>query len=285
MKAEVVTPAGAMLGEGPVWDAAINTLWWVDVPGQTLHSWDGGTARAIALPHVASLAAPRGDGVVTLVTDKGLVPFDPVFLGTLETRTIEPERPGNRSNDGKVSPGGRLLVGTMGRAGERKAGAIHVVEPTGAIRRLLGDITIPNGIAWSPDGKWLHYADSALQTVYRAPWDEKAGTIGEPEPFLQPAWPCVPDGAAMDSRGIYWVALWDGGRVVGVGPDGAIVGEIALPVSRPTACAFGGEGLKTLFITSAADGDSSPLAGALFAVEMPVAGAVVPPFGWLPEAQ
>lgn len=285
MKAEVVTPAGAMLGEGPVWDAAINALWWVDVPGQTLHSWDGGTARAIALPHVASLAAPRGDGVVTLVTDKGLVPFDPVFLGTLETRTIEPERSGNRSNDGKVSPGGRLLVGTMGRTGERKAGAIHVVEPTGAIRRLLGDITIPNGIAWSPDGKWLHYADSALQTVYRAPWDEKAGTIGEPEPFLQPAWPCVPDGAAMDSRGIYWVALWDGGRVVGVGPDGAIVGEIALPVSRPTACAFGGEGLKTLFITSAADGDSSPLAGALFAVEMPVAGAAVPPFRWACETQ
>lgn len=284
MKADVVTRAGALLGEGPVWDAAIDTLWWVDILSQTLHAWDGESTRVIPLPHTTSLAAPRGDGVVTLVTDKGLVPFDPVFLGTLETRAIEPDRPGNRSNDSKVSPGGRLLVGTMGRGAERKAGAIHIVEPTGAIRRLVDDITIPNGLAWSPDGKWLHYADSALQTVYRAPWDEETATIGEPAPFLQPAWPSAPDGAAMDSQGTYWVALWDGGKVVGVASDGAIVGEIVLPVSRPTACAFGGEGLKTLFITSAADGDSSQLAGALFALDMAVAGAVVPPFDWLPQA-
>jgi sugar lactone lactonase YvrE len=269
-----------MLGEGPTWDAAEGTLWWVDILGQRLHRWDGIEARVMDLPFTPSLAAPRGDGTLTMVTDKGLIPFDPVSGGQLAALPIEPDRPGNRSNDSKVSPGGRLLVGTMGRAFERKAGAIHAIDKEGVVTRLVDGLTIPNGLAWSPDGKWLHYADSALQTVYRAPWNEAEGIVGEPEPFLQPAWPAAPDGAAMAADGIYWVALWDGSKVAGVAPDGKVVAEIALPVQRPTACAFGGADLKTLFITSAADGDSSRHAGALFAVAMPGPGTKIPPFAW-----
>ncbi len=280
MKANVVTAAGAALGEGPTWDPADGMLWWVDIDGKTLHGWDGSEARVLPLPFTPSLAAPRGDGTLTMVTDEGLVPFDPVAGGRLAGLALEPDRPGNRSNDSKVSPGGRLLVGTMSRSFERKAGALYAIDPDGTVRQLADGITIPNGLAWSPDGKWLHFADSALQTVYRAPWDEAGCTMGEPEPFLQPPWPAAPDGAAMDADGIYWVALWDGGKVVGVAPDGLIVAEIALPVKRPTACAFGGADLRTLYITSAADDGASRLAGALFAVEMQAAGTVVPPFRW-----
>ena len=283
MKAEAVSRPGSGMGAGPVWDAAINLLWWIDNAGRSLNAFDGDETRAIPLPLAASFAAPRGDGVVTLVTDKGLVSFDPLFLGTLDSHPIQTDRPAYRTRDSKVSPGGRLLVGTMGPAMERKAGAIHMIEPGGAVRPLMNGITVPGGIAFSPDGKWIHYADSALQTVYRAPWTEDEGLVGEAEPFLQPEWPSAPDGAAVDCDGIYWVALRDGGKVVGVGLDGTIVAEIALPVARPTACAFGGEGLKTLFITSATEGDGSRLAGALFAVPMKTAGAVVPPFDWNPE--
>jgi sugar lactone lactonase YvrE len=279
-RAEVVSPAGAQLGEGPAWDAATATLWWVDILGRRLHGFDGAEVSSRDLAYTPSLAAPRGDGTLILVTDEGLVPYDPVAGGYLQPLPIEPGRPGNRSNDSKVSPCGRLVVGTMSRAFERRAGAFYAVEPSGEVRRLVEAITVPNGLAWSPDGKWVLYADSGLQTVYRAPWDVAAGVAGEPEPFLQPPWPSAPDGAAMDADGVYWAALWDGGRVVGVGPDGRQLAEIPLPVARPTACAFGGADLKTLYVTSAAEGDDSRLAGSLFAVAMPTAGVPVPPFTW-----
>jgi sugar lactone lactonase YvrE len=103
--------------------------------------------------------------------------------------------------------------------------------------------------------------------------------MGPPEPFHQVAPPAVPDGAAMDSEGTLWVALWGGARVIAIDPAGREVASIPVPVRQPSACAFGGPDLRTLFITSAADGDDSPEAGALFAVDMAVPGAPVPAFG------
>ena len=278
---QALTLPGALLGEGPCWDAATATLWWVDILGERLHAWNG-EARHWDLPLMASLAAPRGDGTLTLVTEAGIAAFDPADGSVSDFLSIEHGRPGNRSNDSKVSPGGHLLASSMGRAAEPGVGGLYAVSPNGEIRTLLEGLTIPNGLAWSLDGRWIYFADSARRQVYRAAWDEAAGTIGTLEPYFKPESPAAPDGAATDSAGTYWVALWGGHRVVGVNPEGRIIAEIALPVAQPTACAFGGSDGKTLFITSAADGDSSPLAGALFALQMAVPGAPVPPFIWNP---
>jgi sugar lactone lactonase YvrE len=279
MTVRALTAPGARLGEGPVWDAGARCLWWVDILGRRLHAWDG-AQRQWELPWMASLATPRGDGTLVLVTEAGLATFDPATGATGRPVPFEAGLPGNRSNDSKVSPGGTLVAGTMGRRFEPGAGAFHAIRVSGEARCLIPDVTISNGLAWSPDGRFIHYTDSPTRKLMRAPWDEATASIGPPELLFEVAPPVAPDGAAMAADGTIWVALWDGHRVVGVAPDGALVGEIALPVAQVTACAFGGEDLRTLFITSAGEGDRAPLAGSLFAVEMAVPGVPVPGFSW-----
>ena len=275
--ASAVTAPGALLGEGPVWDAAAGRLWWVDILGKRLHAWDG-AAHSWDLPVMASLATPCADGSLLLVTEAGLAGFDPE-TGTMGAPVpFEEGRPGNRSNDSKVSPGGTLVAGTMGRAFEPGVGAFHAIRADGIRRIVVDGLTITNGLAWSPDGLWLHYADSVTRTVMRARWDEDSASIGPAEPFFRAEESAAPDGAAMDSDGTYWSALWGGRRVVGIAPDGAVVGEVLVPVEQVSACAFGGDDMRTLFITSAGEGDGSPMAGALFAARMAVPGVAVPPF-------
>lgn len=276
--ARAVTGPGARLGEGPVWDAAAGRLWWVDILGRRLHRWDG-AAEVYDLPVMASLATPCADGTLLLVTEAGLAAFDPA-TGRMGTPVpFETGRPGNRSNDSKVSPGGTLVAGTMGRLFEPGVGAFHTIRADGGRAVLIDGLTIPNGLAWSPDGRWLHFADSVTHEVMRAPWDEARATIGPAEPFFRTEASAAPDGAAMDSAGTYWSALWGGRRVVGVSPDGEVVGEVLVPVEQVSACAFGGPDLRTLFITSAGEGDGSALAGALFEARMAVPGMPIPPFG------
>lgn len=276
--ARAVTAPGARLGEGPVWDAAGGRLWWVDILGRRLHAWDG-EAQAWDLPVMASLATPCADGGLVLVTEAGLAAFDPATGVMGAPVPFEEGKPGNRSNDSKVSPGGTLVAGTMGRQFEQGAGAFHAIRSDGSRHVLIDGLTIPNGLAWSPDGRWLHFADSVTRTVMRAPWDEASATMGPAEPFFRAEESAAPDGAAMDSEGTYWSALWGGRRVVGVAPDGAVVGEVLVPVTQVSACAFGGPDMRTLYITSAGEGDEATEGGALFEARMPVPGVAVPAFG------
>jgi sugar lactone lactonase YvrE len=278
MRVCALTDPGALLGEGPVWDAATGTLWWVDILGCRLHAWRG-SASSWPLPLQASLATPRAGGGLVLVTEAGLADFDPATGLVGPATPFETGRPGNRSNDSKVSPGGTLVVSTMGRALEPGAGAFYSVRPSGEVRCLRAGVGIPNALAWSPDGRFLHFTDSPTRTLLRAPWDEAGASIGPAEPFHDVEAPAAPDGAAMDREGTLWVALWGGGRVIGIDRAGREVAAISVPVRQPSACAFGGPDLRTLFITSAADGDDSPAAGSLFAAEMAVPGAPIPAFG------
>lgn len=278
MIARAVSAPGARLGEGPVWDAATATLWWVDILGHRLHAHRA-APESWALPLMASLAAPRAEGGLVLVTEAGLAPFDPETASLGAATPFELGRPGNRSNDSKVGPGGVLVASTMGRALEPGAGAFYSIRPSGEVECLADGIGIPNALAWSPDGSFLHFTDSLTRTIQRAPWDAATARMGPPEDFHHVAPPAAPDGAAMDSEGVLWVALWGGSRVIAIDAAGREVAAIPVPVRQPSACAFGGADLRTLFITSAADGDDSPEAGALFAVEMAVPGAPVPAFG------
>lgn len=278
MRARAITDPGALLGEGPVWDAASGTLWWVDILGRRLHAWCG-TAASWELPLQASLATPRAGGELLLVTDAGIAAFDPATGLVGPATPFEIGCPGNRSNDSKVSPGGTLVVSTMGRNLELGAGAFYSIRSNGEVRRLLDGVSIPNALAWSPDGRFLHFTDSYTRAILRAPWDETNASMGPAEPFYKLEAPSAPDGAAMDSEGTLWVALWGGARVIGINPEGREIASIPVPVRQPSACAFGGPDLRTLFITSAADGDDSPGAGSLFAADMAVSGVPIPPFG------
>jgi sugar lactone lactonase YvrE len=140
---------------------------------------------------------------------------------------------------------------------------------------VLDGVIVSNGIDWSPDGATLYYSDSATRVVRRFPFDpEQPNRLGVPE-TLAAFTAGFPDGLTVDADGGIWVAEWSGGRVVRLLPEGMIEAEVRLPVSRVTSCAFGGPGLRTLFVTTASSGEDHPEAGMLFACEP--GGAGMPP--------
>ena len=150
---------------------------------------------------------------------------------------------------------------------------------------MVHEISIPNTLACSPDGRTFYYADSIKRALYACDLDPRTGAIGPPRPFAHThGEPGVPDGTAVDADGYLWNAQWGGWRIVRYAPDGRIDRIVEMPVAQPTSCAFGGPDLRTLYVTSARDELSDaelagqPLAGGLFAFEPGVVGLALPHF-------
>ena len=147
---------------------------------------------------------------------------------------------------------------------------------------MIDGISIPNSLAWSPDGRTMYFADSLCHTIYAFAFTPETGDVGTRRVFAETAAPAFPDGSAMDCEGCLWNAEFFGGRVVRYAPDGRVDRVITCPLDRPTCCAFGGPDLRTLFITStcqnmaAAERAAQPLAGALFAIDVDVQGLPEP---------
>lgn len=286
MNSEVrlVVDAGCELGEGPHWHAAEQALYWVDILGRRIHRWRAAEAEHDVFDVAArpSALAERADGRLMVASDLGLARFDVPPGRLCPSDAIEPYRPYNRSNDGKVGPDGAFWVGTMAEDGVGTSGALYRVSAAG-ITRVLDGIGIPNTLAWAPDGRTLYFADSAKATIWQMPFDPATGAVGERGVFVEVKDGASPDGSAMDVDGCLWNAQWDGARVVRYTPAGRVDRVIELPVIRPTSCAFGGPDLRTLYITSARDGLTETElkrqpAGALLAVDVGVAGCPVPVF-------
>ncbi|NKC34608.1 SMP-30/gluconolactonase/LRE family protein [Falsiroseomonas selenitidurans] len=278
-RAVILRAAGARLGEGPVWDAARGVLWWLDIQGQRLHRTDPTDPERDAgwpLPVAPGCLAICEDGTLLVAMQDGLARFDPA-RGALSPRLpFETDRPGNRSNDGKAGPDGAFWVGTMP--------AVWPAPPTGALwrlspgrppQRVLDGIGCPNALCWSPDRHTLYFADSLARRVMAHPFDVATGHVGAGRVLLDlaespaglPAG-AAPDGATVDAAGRIWVAIWDGGCVLALTPAGEVACRLDLPARRPTCPAFGGPGLRTLFVTSARLGLPVPTEadGALLAI-------------------
>jgi sugar lactone lactonase YvrE len=279
-------------GECPVWSAAEQCLYWVDIDAGTLNRFDPATGRniAYALGEPIGCYGLRRAGGFLLATRSGvhLSGADP----TQRTRIAapEPDKPENRPNDGRCDPQGRFWFGTMCDPPTRSAdpqGALYRVDPDGSVTRMVDGIFIGNGLAFSPDGRTLYHSDSftAVRTIWA--WDLDAeGRITNRRVFatthgLQGR----PDGACVDADGCYWSCHIDGGLVVRYTPDGRIDRTIPMPVKWPTMCAFGGAKLDTLYITSlrrggaAGEDPDQSLAGSLFACRPGVTGVPEPLFG------
>ena len=187
-----------------------------------------------------------------------------------------------RCNDGKCDRQGRFWVGTMGDMRRTPRGHLYRLDPQAGLRRVLDGLTIPNGLCWSPDGRTMYFTDSPTRLIWAFPYDPATGTPGERRVFAQVDGSGVADGATVDAEGCLWSARHGGGRVTRYTPDGRIDREIALPVSQPSCCAFGGPDLGTLFVTTARNGLSAddlakqPLAGAVLALEPGVRGLAEP---------
>jgi sugar lactone lactonase YvrE len=276
-----------ILGEGPVWDAARNRLWWVDIKRQLLHWHDvaRGTFGELALDEQITSVAPRCNGIGLLAASrKGVGILDPE-TGRFDIKVaVEPDRPQNRSNDGNVGIDGRYWFGTMDDSETGTTGAVYSLDPDWQWRRVLDGFGITNTLVTPPDGESLYVVDSTKQTMW-------SHTIA-PDGTLKPGIPFIntqglsgaPDGSAVDAEGCVWNAQWGLSRVVRYRPNGTIASIVSLPVFHVSSCAFGGPTLQTLYITTARhllSGEAlenEPWAGGLFAIDTEVAGLKLPAF-------
>jgi sugar lactone lactonase YvrE len=272
----IASPHVAVLGESPMWCPQRHTLFWVDVRGPALFALDG---RKWPLPEVVGGIVLADDGTLLLAMKSGLFRFEDGALAPY--LTIEPPALDNRLNDVKCDRSGRLWVGTMRDFGAATSGALYCVE-RGDLRRVLPDITIPNGPCWSPDGRTFYFADTADGRIRAYDYD---GALRNVRTLVERnALPGRPDGATVDAEGFLWSARYGGGGVARIDPAGRVERFLRLPVSQVSSVMFGGEDLRTLYVTTSRQRLSEdalavePLAGMLLAIDAGVRGLPEPAY-------
>lgn len=264
------------VGESPVWRASEQAYTWTDIPNRTLWRWSPATGEFAqwALPQMAGCIAPRGAGWLLAMEDgvyrcDTLRPGEPCLPQRLASVTHA--APNMRFNDGRCDRQGRFLAGTMvmdmGRA--QPAGRLYRLDADG-LAVLLDDLIVPNGLAFSPDGKTMYLSDShpSRAMVWAFDYDVDSGTPRNRRPFIAALPAGRPDGAAVDADGGYWICGNDAGRIYRYTPDGRLDLTFSVPARKVAMCAFGGASMDTLFITSIRPADAVPgsLDGAVFAL-------------------
>ena len=284
-----VLDAKATIGECPVWSAEEQALYWVDILAPALFRLDPATGdqRRWDLPEaVGSFGLGcHGDAILALRTG-----FHRLDLGTGRLAFVaqpEGDRPGNRFNDGKVSPDGRFFAGTMDEEKmSRHQAALYRLDPDGGTKRMVDGLIVSNGLAWSADGRTMFHSDSKGQVIWAWSYDPATGEIADRREVARPTEAIGrPDGGAADVEGYYWSAGISAGVLNRWAPDGRLDRQIAMPCAAPTCPCFGGPDLRTLYVTSLRHHVSPerlaerPLSGGIFALRVDVPGVPVARFG------
>jgi sugar lactone lactonase YvrE len=265
---EVAVPGAAAVGEGPHWDAATATLSWVDIPAGAIHRAAGaaGAVRTTLLPVPVGAAVPKASGGMVAATGEGFADVGPDGRYAPRPRVLPP---GQRMNDAKCDPAGRFWAGSTDLDFAPGQGALHVLAPDGGSRVVLTGLTLPNGMAWSPDGRTMYLVDTMAGELNAFDTDPERPRLARRRLLAEFAGRGIPDGMALDAAGCLWIAMWGGFRLLRVSPDGDVLAEVPLPVEQPASCAFGGPGLDVLYVTTAREGlDLAPgdIAGSVLAV-------------------
>lgn len=275
---ECVWPAGAILGEGPMWSADDRTLWFVDIKGSRLHAFgEQGATRSISTPEFAAFVFGASSGGMICGLRSGIFRFLPQTGEFQRLHTVDPQFPSNRLNDGHVDSAGRLWFGTMDNDEKQPSGSLYRLTGN-QLQRMDSGYVITNGPAMSPDGRTLYHVDTLKRLMYAFDVDAD-GELANKRVLISVTEPGVyPDGPVVDSRGNIWLALFGGWGVRCYSPAGQLLQTIALPVAQCTKVAFGGDDLRSLYITTASVGldeaqhAQQPLAGGLFRTRVPVPG-------------
>jgi len=276
--AEQVTDPIAFHAEGPVWSARWGGLRWVDMfAGDVLSLADDGTVSRRHVGSVAAAVRPRTRGGAVIAVERGFVLEEPD--GTL-TALDEVWHDGRvRMNEGGCDPDGRFYCGSMAYNQRPGAAALYRLDPDCSVRPVLDNVTVSNGLEWSPDGSLVYYNDTAESRVDVFDYDEYSGLRHRRAFVHVPGG--KPDGLTVDAAGSVWVALYGGGEVRCYRPDGVLADVLQVPASNVTACTFGGPRLDRLYITTSREGLASgdePLAGSLFVADVGVTGRPVREF-------
>ena len=282
MKVDLLFASQCILGESPLWHAERKCCYWVDIERGILYeyNWLFKTTRKWKFNKRLGLVREGKNNQLILALDASIARFD------LETEQVSPvvdiESPtsGNRCNDGACDSLGRLWIGTMHLQQKQGAGSLYMVDEKLKVHKRLSNTSISNGITWSLDKKRLYFIDSPTQVVQSFLFNEKTGEIIFEKNVIEiPVEMGTPDGMAIDEEGMLWIAHWGGFGIYRWNPlNGKLLDKIELPVPQITSCAFAGEKLDHLIITSARENftqeelEKYPESGNLFIVKMPVKG-------------
>lgn len=260
-------------GEGPCWSPAWGGLRWVDMTcGDVLWLRDTGEVDRLHVDSVAAAIRPRAGGGAIIAVERGLLLVDDDWH---EERRVELwSDPGVRMNEGGCAPDGTFVCGSMAYDQSPGAACLYRVAPDLRATTVLDDVTVSNGIDWSPDGSRAYYNDTETGVVSVFAWDPEQG-LTDRRPFVRVRDGGKPDGLAVDAEGGVWTAIVNAGEVHRYAPSGRLDEVITVPDCMVTACAFGGEDLDTLYITTSREGmepGERPLSGSLFAARPGVRG-------------
>lgn len=284
-KVHTLLKAGARLGECPRWDERTGTLFWVDIDSHRLHALDPATGETglLQLDEEIGCFALREQGGFVAGLRSGFAFIASLEGGVEPVCDPEADLPHQRFNDGRCDPAGRFVAGTLNPRKDALSGHFYSLDSDHRARRLVGENWTSNGLAFSPDGSRLYYSDTPHHVIYVCDYDPASGEVANQREFFRfPEGWGRPDGAAVDSEGCYWSALYAGARLVRISPAGHIVNTVAVPALYPTMLAFGGPDLSTLYVTSARGSCSPeelaqyPHSGAIFSVEAGVVGLPEP---------
>jgi len=276
-------PCANKLGEGVQWNPKDQSVYWLDIIDAKLFRYQ------LASQNLQHWSLPERPGCFAFAKDEprllmalasGFAWFD---LNTGECEWIaKPEAHivGNRSNDGRCDRQGRFWMGTIvdERHSPEQAAGLYCLDHNLQVTQHLSGLQISNALCWSPDGRWLYHADSPTRTLHRYDFDCDSAQLSNQYSLLQTPESVDPDGACVDADGNIWNAQWGGSRVVCYAPDGRELGRVMTPATQTTCCAFGGEKLDLLFVTSARIGLSNeqlqaqPEAGHLFIYQTQATG-------------
>lgn len=278
---ECVWNAHAELGEGPLWSVTEQALYWVDILNHRLHRHSTRESqRTWQFDQEISAIAERADADGLIITQRhSFATFNPATEELVTVTQLEADIPTNRFNDGKCDRLGRFWAGTMDFACEKSTGSLYCLSPDLNCTRMDSGYVVTNGPAWSSDYRTMYHNDSVNSRVYAFDFDLESGELTNKRVFLQfSEEDGSPDGMATDAEGGLWIAHWGASKLTRHDPEGKVLRTIQLPCSQVTSCAFGGSDLKTLYITTAANGlsrqqlEREPLAGGLFALDVDIAG-------------
>jgi sugar lactone lactonase YvrE len=280
---ELILDAKAALGEGALWDANAQRLWWVDILSGHLHAHDPNQQanHVFDVGQMVGTVVVRRRGGLMLAVENGFAAYDP-DRGHLDL-IADPEanKLHNRFNDGKCDPAGRFWAGTIRRddANDPDA-ALYRLDRDLTVHKMVDGVTNSNGIVWTADHQTMYYIDTPTRQVSAFDFDPQRGAIANRRPAVEiPEDLGWPDGMAIDAEDKLWIAQWGGACVARFDPaSGALLGKVEVPAKQVTSCAFGGPDLDELYITTARKGldepalAQQPLAGGLFKARPGVVG-------------
>lgn len=274
MTASLALQAEATTGEGAIWHPGRKALFWVDIEGKTLYEYRAGgeSQKAWRFDRMVTTVVPESDTTMIVALQDRVIRLN-LNDSTHVTIANVPDGAGDyRCNDGKCDPSGRLWIGTMGLKGQEKSATLFCLDHENRLLPKIEEVTISNGIVWSANKKYMYYNDTPTRKIARYRYNDATGEIlFDGVAVKLPEGTGAPDGMTIDKDDNLWVAQWGGYGVYCYNPyTGELLKQIQVPAPNVASCAFGGENLDTLYITTARAGltpeqlEEYPLSGSLF---------------------